>query len=70
MEYIKEEHKLNKGDVYIEYGIERESLDDKIKSLYHITWNGWTPEEIQMIIDKTSELSDNDYYEYQVVGSD
>ena len=68
--FKKIEHRLNKGDVFIEYGVERESLDDSIKSLYHITWHGWTLDEIQMIIDTVNTLTGEGVYDYQVAGSD
>lgn len=54
----------------VEYGVEWESLDGEIKSLYHIGWHGWTPQEVQMIIDRTNELSGDNFYRYQVEGSD
>lgn len=62
--------KGSKVKALIEYGVERESLSEEIKSLYHIIWHGWTQEEIQMIIDKIYSLSEGEIYEYQVVGSD
>ena len=54
----------------IEFGVERDSLDKNIEALININWHGWTPAEIQMIIDKSNALSGTEEYDYQVPGSD
>lgn len=47
-----------------------EVLDKKIEALELISWHGWTPQEIQMIIDNSKALKGNERYKYQVPGSD
>lgn len=47
-----------------------EILDNSIEALREIAWHGWTPEEVQMIIDKSNTLTGNERYKYQVPGSD
>lgn len=61
---------LPKGKVSYDYGVDYDSLDDSEKSLFQIAWSGWTPQEIQMIIDKSEALLVKQEYDYQVVGSD
>jgi len=68
--FKKYRHELSDGEVFIEYGVDRDSLSDDNKSLYHITWHGWTSQNIQSIIDKTNALMNEEVYEYQVEGSD
>jgi hypothetical protein len=50
------------------YGVE--ILDNSIEALREISWHGWTPQKIQMIIDKSKALTGDKKYEYQVEGSD
>lgn len=52
----------------IEFGIE--AIDKTIEALEQIEWHGWTPSEIQMIIDESKKATENNRYEYQVAGSD
>jgi hypothetical protein len=52
----------------IMFGVE--ILDKSIESLREISWDGWTPQEIQMIIDKSKKLQGEEMFYYQVVGSD
>ena len=52
------------------YGVEYDSLNEAHKALFQIAWSGWTPAEIQMIIDKSYALSGDQKFKYQVVGSD
>ena len=47
-----------------------EVLDNSIEALREISWDGWTPGEAQMIIDRSMALKDNEEFEYQVEGSD
>jgi hypothetical protein len=51
-----------------QYGVE--VLDNSIRALEQIEWWGWTSDEVQMIIDKSMALKDNEEFEYQVEGSD
>jgi len=50
------------------YGVD--ILDNSIESLRQISWQGWTSEEIQKIIDKSKSLRGDQDYKYQVPGSD
>ena len=52
------------------YGIDYESLPEGEKSLIEISWQGWTSQEIQMIIDKIEILVNDEEYDFQVEGSD
>ncbi len=52
----------------IEFGVE--ALDSNIEALEQIEWHGWTPAEIQMIIDKSKALHGDKNFQYQVPGSD
>ncbi len=56
--------------VIYDFGVDYDSLEENEKSLFQIAWNGWTLEEIQMIIDKSRALQGNQEYEHQVAGSD
>lgn len=47
-----------------------EILDISIEALREIAWQGWTPKEIQMIIDESKKATEENRYEYQVEGSD
>lgn len=54
-----------------DYGVDLNSIvDDKEFGLSGLDWWGWTPEEVQMIIDKSNALIDDNEYDYQVEGSD
>ena len=61
---------MPKDRITYDYGVNYDSLNEKEKSLFQIAWHGWTPEEIQMIIDKSKALKDSERYSYQVPGSD
>ena len=50
------------------YGVE--IFDSSIESLREISWHGWTQNEIQMIINKSKLLKNDQEFEYQVEGSD
>jgi hypothetical protein len=47
-----------------------EILDKSIEVLREIAWEGWTSQEVQMIIDNSKALQGDEKFEYQVVGSD
>lgn len=53
-----------------DFGVDYDSLSINEKSLFQIAWWGWTPQEIQMIIDKSKRLQGKEMFYYQVVGSD
>lgn len=59
-----------KDKITYEYGVDYDSLSDSEKSLFQIAWWGWTPTEIQIIIDKSSALQGTQIFKYQVEGSD
>ncbi len=52
------------------YGLDLHALARDEWALNGMCWDGWTPEEIQKIIDKSIDLVGNEEYRYQVVGSD
>lgn len=52
------------------FGIDVASLSQENWALNGIGWDEWTPNEIQMIIDKSKALQGNQMYSYQVPGSD
>lgn len=52
----------------IEFGVQ--VFDKQYEALEEILWHGWTPSEIQMIIDESKALTGNQEYKYQVEGSD
>ncbi|THD32872.1 hypothetical protein [uncultured Flavobacterium sp.] len=52
----------------VEFGVK--VFDKNIEALEQIEWHGWTPSEVQMIIDKSKALRGNQVYNYQVSGSD
>ncbi|WDT67886.1 hypothetical protein [Cloacibacterium sp. TD35] len=51
-----------------QYGVE--ARDRSLIALEKIEWWGWTPSEVQMIIDKSKALTGDEEYDYQVEGSD
>ena len=51
-----------------DFGVEVEP--GGIEVLREIGWWGWTPQEAQMIIDKSKALEEDDEFIYQVEGSD
>lgn len=54
-----------------DYGVDLDSIvEEKEFELSGLDWWGWTPEEVQMIIDKSNVLTDDEEYDYQVEGSD
>lgn len=66
--------KKNKGfelDPSYEFGVDLDSIEkDEEYALKGLDWHEWTPQEIQMIIDKTEALVNDEEYDYQVAGSD
>lgn len=67
--FKKTVYDIGGGKTSFDFGVDRDSLDDTIKALININWWGWTPKEIQMIIDKSKALTDNQEFDYQVEGS-
>ena len=66
--FRKISYSANHIDPLWQYGVE---VNDKsLIALEQIEWWGWTPKEIQMIIDKSKEATEENRYEYQVEGSD
>jgi hypothetical protein len=61
---------MPKDKITYDYGVDYDSLKENEKSLFQIAWWGWTPQKIQMIIDKSKALTGDKKYEYQVEGSD
>lgn len=61
---------MPKDKITYDYGVDYDSLPDNEKSLFQIAWRGWTPKEIQMIIDESKKAKEENRYEYQVEGSD
>ena len=61
---------LRKEDIIYDYGVNYDSLSQDEKVLSDIAWHGWTTDEIQLIMDNSEPLSENESYEYQVEGSD
>ncbi len=61
---------LPEDEIIYAYGVDYDSLDKKHKSLFQIAWQGWTVEEVQMIIDKSKSLTGNDIYDYIVPGTE
>lgn len=61
---------MPKDKITYDYGVDYDSLPDNEKSLFQIAWRGWTPKEIQMIIDESKKATEENRYEYQVEGSD
>lgn len=65
--FRKISYSANHIDPLWQYGVE---VNDKsLLALQQIEWWGWTPQEIQMIIDKSKALTDNQEFDYQVEGS-
>ncbi|MCP1995290.1 hypothetical protein [Flavobacterium sp. HSC-61S13] len=52
------------------YGLDLHVLAREEWALNGMNWDGWTPEEIQKIIDKSKGLEENVMYKYQVAYSD
>ncbi len=52
------------------YGLDLHVLAREEWALNGMNWDGWTPEEIQMIINKSHGLIGDQIFEYQVEGSD
>lgn len=63
-------YNIGGGKTSFDFGVDRDSLDKSISALVNINWWGWTPGEIQMIIDKSKALTEDERYKYQVEGSD
>lgn len=61
---------MPKDRITYDYGVNYDSLEEKEKTLFQIAWDSWTPEEIQMIINRCKNLKDKEEYKYQVPGSD
>ncbi|MDR6969179.1 putative ATPase [Flavobacterium arsenatis] len=61
---------MPKDKITYDYGVDYDSLKENEKSLFQIAWHGWTSSEIQRIIDKSKEATEENRYEYQVEGSD
>ena len=61
---------MPRDKIRYDYGVDYDSLDDEIKALFQIAWHGWTQNEIQMIINKSKLLKNDQEFEYQVEGSD
>jgi hypothetical protein len=61
---------LENGEIYYELGVDRESLDKDNFALSNINGNGWTVEEVQMIIDESKKLTGKEIYDYVVPGSE
>ena len=61
---------MPKEKTTFDYGVDYDSLKENEKSLFEIAWSGWTPQEVQMIINESKKLKGGERYEYQVVGSD
>ena len=59
---------LTGEDVIYDYGVTVK--EEHLLPLEQIEWWGWTPKEIQLIIDNCNSLGDGEDYEYQVEGSD
>ena len=68
--FLKKNHGSEQDPSY-EFGVDLDSIEkDEEFALSNLDWHEWTPQEIQMIIDKTEALAGDDEYEYQVPGSD
>ncbi|WP_430613025.1 hypothetical protein [Flavobacterium sp. JP2137] len=52
------------------YGIDIDSLAPDESVLVNIKWWGWTPEELQLIIDESKAVVGNQRYTYIVEGSE
>jgi hypothetical protein len=61
---------MPKDKITYDYGVDYDSLDEEHKALFQIAWHGWTPSEVQMIIDKSNALAGDEKFKYQVVGTD
>ena len=72
MEYkFKIKNKGTENEPAYEIGVDLDSIEkDEEFALSNLDWHEWTPQEIQMIIDKTEALAGDENYEYQVPGSD
>lgn len=71
MKYRFSTNPYGQKDILIKvFGVDLDSLTPETWALNGIAWDDWTPQEIQMIIDKSKALQGNQEYEYQVVGSD
>jgi len=53
-----------------EFGVNYDSLKEPELSLYNIVWNGWTPKNIQELIDKTLSLEGEEYFDFIVEGTE
>ncbi len=68
--FLKKNHGSEQDPSY-EFGVDLDSIEkDEEFALSNLDWHEWTPQEIQMIIDKTEALVGDENYEYQVPGSD
>lgn len=61
---------MPKNKITYDFGVDYESLDEKHKVLFEIAWHGWTNKEVQLIIDNSKALTEDEKYTYQVEGSD
>lgn len=68
MKYKFTTNPYGQKDINNFFGVE--ILDNSIEALREIAWKGWTPQEIQLIINKAKKLQNNEEFDYQVPGSD
>ncbi|WP_430613028.1 hypothetical protein [Flavobacterium sp. JP2137] len=52
------------------FGVDVEALSPEESVLINISWWGWTPEELQLIIDESKAVVGNQRYTYIVEASD
>ncbi|TPG41990.1 hypothetical protein [Flavobacterium pectinovorum] len=61
---------LSEEKIIYAYGLDYDSLNEKHKSLFQIAWQGWTVQEVQLIINESKNLTGKEIYDYVVPGTE